>query len=116
MFHKFFSPARKFFVGKAYNDIEIQHCATLWLQPNEMITFAAKDDLNGYDITCKDWGYYLTQSINSRLSSQDLKVFVIEGIDDGKQFIVSVKADDASFFSFNSYLNSEKLKIIHCFD
>ena len=106
------SPPRRFKVGKSINKIEISHCMSICLEEDEMVTFSENNDNSGYDITRKNWGFYLTQSINQRLSSNGYIVFLIEGKMSKKKFIVSVINSQKCIDSFNKYIYEEDLAII----
>ena len=58
---------RKFKPSK-YSDVVLKDCGKIILNNNEQVTFSDKyKQNNDYDVTKKDWGYYATPSINSRL-------------------------------------------------
>ena len=59
---------RNFTVGRG-KKITIKDVAKIYLKPNEQVTFAASNRGN-HDITRKDWGFYATQSVNSRLKKK----------------------------------------------
>ena len=69
-------PARKFLVGKKKN-IRIKEVAFLKLKNNEQVVFNCFYPKK-YDFVKKNWGYYATPSINSRLKNQGFKTWHCE--------------------------------------
>ena len=57
------------------------------LEGDELITFKNSD--TEYDFSKKNWGYYSTPSINSRLNYYGFDVFLVKNKIDGKYFIFS---------------------------
>lgn len=56
---------RQFSVGKN-NKIKINDFGKIYLENNEQLTFITENN-SKYDVTRKNWGFYATQSVNSRL-------------------------------------------------
>ena len=58
------------------NDISLQDCGEIIFSENEQITIS-----NNYgksnDIICKDWGFYLGNSINYNLKKKGLKLSLV---------------------------------------
>lgn len=97
---------RKFKVG--INQITLKEVAKISLKKNEMITF-----FNGkteYDVVKKNWGYYATPSINSRLLKFDLKTCLIKSKETNNKFITLVHKKKRK--EFNKYLKNEKCIIV----
>tara|TARA_B110000503_G_C6878160_1_gene301538 strand:- start:10 stop:336 length:327 start_codon:yes stop_codon:yes gene_type:complete len=97
---------RKFKVG--INNITLNEVAKISLKSNEMITF-----VNGkieYDIVKKNWGYYATPSINSRLLNFSLKTCIIKSKVTNNSFIILVQKNKKK--EFNKYLKDEKCIVI----
>ena len=97
---------RKFKVG--ISNIILKEVAKISLKHNEMVTF-----FNGkveYDIVKKNWGYYATPSINSRLLKFGLKTCIIKSKVTNNIFIILVHKNKKK--QFNKYLKDEKCKII----
>tara|TARA_B100000579_G_scaffold438030_1_gene471096 strand:- start:4669 stop:5040 length:372 start_codon:yes stop_codon:yes gene_type:complete len=101
---------RTFFVGKKKN-IKIKHLADIFLNNNELLTF--KDNKSEYDFSKKNWGYYSTPSINSRLKKFDYKVCLVKNTSDKRYFIFTVKNTKKK--EFKKYLSTEKLKVVFWF-
>ncbi len=103
-------PPRKFLVGK--NKTEISHVANIFLNDNELITFFTNKK-NEYDIVKKDWGYYATPSINSRLKNNNFKTALV--INEKKQvFIMLIEKSKKQLFT--KYLKKEKNKVVSWLD
>ena len=47
----------------------------IYLKSNEQITFVT-DNFSKHDVTRKKWGFYGTQSVNSRLNKKLLKIYM----------------------------------------
>ena len=65
-----------------------------------------------YDFVKKDWGYYATPSINSRLKKFKFLTFLIKNKLTKFLFILVVYKEKMSLFK--KYLKKEKLEIIDC--
>lgn len=100
---------RKFKPSKTSNII-IKDCGEIILKNDEQVTFANKSSTNKYDVTKKNWGYYATPSINSRLIKNNFKTHIVQNklTKNFFVFIVDVKKKK----SFQKYLKDENLKII----
>ena len=59
------------------NDIEISDYGKIELDANEQITLINKSGQE-YDIAAKDWGYYATPSLNSRLAKEGFKTALVK--------------------------------------
>ena len=103
---KIYKKERKFKVG--INDIILKEVAKIYLNQNEMITLVKEK--TEYDIVKKNWGYYATPSINSRLLKFDLKTCVIKSKITNNSFIILVLKNKKK--EFNKYLKNEKCKIV----
>ena len=68
---------RKFKPSK-YSDVVLKDCGKIILNNNEQVTFSDKyKQNNDYDVTKKDWGYYATPSINSRLKKNNFISYIV---------------------------------------
>ncbi len=69
------NPPREFKVGWGPK-FTIKDCAHIDLAANEQVTF--KTEKGGeYDVVRKDWGFYATPSINSRLERFGLRAMLV---------------------------------------
>jgi len=104
-------PPRKFTVG-ANQPITLKDCGRLHLHPNEQISLVTQDHKE-HDFVCKDWGYYATPSINSRLKDQGLKTALVRNTL-GKVYIMSVDADKMTLFDL--YILSTQQEVLEWLD
>jgi hypothetical protein len=98
---------RKFSV----NNIEINHIADVELKNNEMITFIK--DNKEYDFVAKEWGYYATPSINSRLKNFGYKTALVRN-SFGQVYINIVEIEKMN--KFLEYLKSENSEVLMWID
>ena len=105
------NPPRKFNVG-TNKQICIEHCADIFLKENEQVTFV---DENGseYDVAKKDWGYYATPSLNSRLVNQGFKTALVKN-SYGQFYVMIVSKEKLK--EFEDYLNSEDNHVVEWLD
>jgi hypothetical protein len=101
------SPPRIFEVGfgKAF---PMHDCGTVHLQPDEQVTFVTEQGAE-YDLARKDWGFYATPSLNSRLTGFGLHAVLVKNRL-GRYFVMLVEQGKESLFS--DYLQIESLEII----
>lgn len=105
------TPPRKFNVG-TNKQICIEHCGDVFLKDNEQVTFV---DVNGseYDVAKKDWGYYATPSLNSRLVNQGFKTALVKN-SYGQFYVMIVFKEKLE--EFEDYLNSEDNHVVEWLD
>ena len=106
------SPIRKFSVGEKKSKITIKHCANIYLESDEQVTFCTKEGKE-YDIVKKNWGYYATPSINQRLKSFGYKTALVKNLNDMLYIMI---VDENKIAEFESYLSKESQKIIQWLD
>jgi hypothetical protein len=99
---------RKFKVGLNKN-IQIKHIANIFLRSNEQITFFSKKKRE-YDFVKKDWGYYVTPSINGRLKKFNFLTCLVKNKLTKQFFILVIYKEKLNLF--RKYLKKEKLKIV----
>lgn len=103
---------RKFKVGYK-KSITLSHTADIYLKSNELVTFISGKKKDQYDVAKKDWGYYATPSVNSRLKSFNFKTAIVKN--KYKQiYIMLVNSDKMK--SFKSYLKKEKSVVVSWLD
>jgi hypothetical protein len=101
---------RKFKPSK-YSDVVLKDCGKIILNNNEQVTFSDKyKQNNDYDVTKKDWGYYATPSINSRLKKNNLISHIVINKYTNFFYIMLVHKNKKQLFL--KYLKKENLKII----
>lgn len=98
---------REFSVGMN-NEIIIKDCATIFLNPNEQVTFVTQDKKE-YDICCKEWGFYATPSINGRLLKFGFHTVLVENLNNFRYIWLVEHGKEALF---EAYLESENHRII----
>jgi hypothetical protein len=99
---------RRFKVGLK-KDIEIKHIANIYLNSNEQVTFFSRKKRE-YDFVKKDWGYYVTPSINGRLKKFNFLTCLIKNTLTKRFFILVVYKEKLNLF--RKYLKKEKLKVV----
>ena len=100
-------PPRMFRVG--FNkDIEITHCADVFLKPDELVTFVTKSG-GAHDVVRKSWGFYAVGSLNGRLKEFGLKTVLIRN--ETNLFYVALVEKDR-IEDFKSYLKADKQAIV----
>ncbi len=102
---------RKFFVGLKKN-IQINHIANIHLKSDEQITFISKKKRE-YDFVKKNWGYYVTPSINGRFKFFKFISCLVENSLSKKKFVLVVYKEKLN--QLKIYLKKEKLKILFWF-
>ena len=87
--------------------IIIKDFGNISLKNNEQVTF--RFNKQKYDFTKKNWGFYISQSINSRLLNENFKIELIK-----KKFskIYLVAVSKFKLVDFKKYCKKDKQKII----
>jgi len=102
---------RKFIVGKD-KDIQISDYGTIQLKPNDMMSF--KTDLGKeYDVAAKEWGFYATPSLNSRLVKEGFKTALVKNAQ--SQYFVMV-VENEHMMLFEQYLEKEENQVVEWLD
>jgi hypothetical protein len=94
--------SRNFLVGRK-NNITIKHCANIDLNSDEQITFVSKR--KEFDFVKKNWGYYVTPSINGRLINFNYDTALVKNRN-GLYYVLVVEKNKKK--SFKRYISSEK--------
>ena len=102
---------RKFEVNNAGQTFELSHVMDLMLEADEQVTLVAEEGKE-VDICRKDWGYYATPSLNSRLKKFGYRCCLVDSA--GKKFIHIV--DQNKMLSYQNYLDQQKMTIIMWLD
>ena len=100
-------PPRTFQIG-GRKKITISHMANIELESNEQVTFVGAQGSEA-DVVKKEWGYYMTPSINKRLSSFGLETFLVQN-SRGNIFVMTVEPGGKD--EFLEYLDFTNQKII----
>ena len=101
---------RSFKVG-IKNNIKLNHCANIELSKNEFITFIDADK-NEYDFCKKEWGYYISPSLNKRLRKNNYKIGLFKNKDNSK-FFFAVNINKIK--KLKLYISQEKIRLIKWF-
>ena len=88
---------------------EINDLGKILLDKNELITFKTQSGKN-FDFVAKEWGFYVTPSMNDRLKKEGFKTaLVVNEID--QLYIMAIEEDKLDIF--NEYLkNNQHNKVI----
>lgn len=105
------TPPRKYCCG-LHNQIEISDCGTVYLEPNEQLTFVTESGKE-HDFAAKSWGFYATPSVNGRLVRQGFKTALVQN--SKKQYFIMV-VDPARMNEFEAYLEEECQSVIEWLD
>lgn len=99
---------REFEVGNS-KKFKMKDCGEIFLENNEQVTFK-KSNGGEYDVAKKNWGYYATPSINSRLKNFGFKTLLIKNLKTKRFFIFLLEKGKGKLL--NEYIKHENLKII----
>ena len=92
------------------NDISIKDYGKIQLNKNEMISFITKSRKE-YDFIAKDWGFYVTPSINGRLKRERFKIALVKN-NSGKIFIMAVEKEKMKIFKKYCTTNNKSFKMV----
>lgn len=104
-------PPRRFLVGNV-ETFFMSDCGTLALEPDEQVTLVTESGAE-YDVARKDWGFYATPSLNSRLERFGLRAVLVKN-PRGHYFVLLVERGREA--GFERYLKSERLRVISWLD
>ncbi len=106
------NPPRVFNAGKnKAKEIYISDMGDIHLDPNEQVTFVT-DNGNRHDFCRKNWGFYATPSMNSRLKNENfITAMVINK--EGSNYIMVV--EKSKIKEFQLYLKDENLTVVSWF-
>jgi len=110
---KFFevNPPRRFNVGNA--PVELRHTANLQLSPDELVTLLSPDGRE-LDIVSKNWGYYLTPSLQGRLKRNGMRGALMRNIVTRQLFVVVVYLEETE--SWRAYMSEEDQELVMWLD
>lgn len=104
-------PPRSFKVGHSGQEISLSHVADLELGHNEQVTLKTPKGRE-LDIVRKNWGYYVTPSLNGRLKSFGWRSALVASGD--RRFVLLAAEDQLE--EFHSYLKAQDMKVIAWLD
>jgi hypothetical protein len=102
---------RVFTIG-AYADIVIRDLGDVHLAPDEQLTFVTEAGRR-YDVVRKDWGFYVTPSINSRLRKEGFKTALMENTQ-GRLYVTIVEMEKLALFE--TYCAREGQRVLRWLD
>ena len=110
---KFFevNPPRRFNVGNT--PIELRHTANLQLSPDELVTLLSPDGRE-LDIVSKNWGYYVTPSLQDRLKRNGMRAALMRNIVTRQLFVVVVYLEETE--SWRAYMSEEDQELVMWLD
>ena len=104
---KYFKRKRKFKVSHNSKNYNID-CGSIKLNNNEQVTF--KFNKKNYDFCQKQWGFYVSASINSRLKKEGFKIGLFKN-KKNRRYIYAVDKDKKNIFqNFLKNTNHKLLK------
>lgn len=88
----------------------IRDYGKIFLDSDEMVSFVTKDGKE-FDFTAKNWGFYATPSMNSRLTNQGFKTALVVN-ENNQLYIMAVEKD--KLIEFFEYLKDEQDNRVLC--
>lgn len=88
----------------------IKDFGKIYLSENEMISFKTKSSKE-YDFVAKEWGFYATPSLNSRLQKEGFKTALV--VNEHNQIYIMVVEND-KIPLFKNYLKTNQDNRIIC--
>ena len=101
------NPPRTFNVGKD-EKISLSDIGDIHLDPNEQVTFVTESN-NRYDFCRKDWGFYATPSINSRLKNEN---FITALVANENRNIYIMVVEKSKIKEFRKYLKDDNQTVL----
>jgi len=101
-------PPRTFRVGHD-RSIEIAHAADVELADDEQVTFTTTSGTE-FDVVRKDWGYYATPSLNSRLPDHGLRAVLVRGRRLKRMYLLLVERGHED--AFHRYIEWDGLDVV----
>ena len=101
------NPPRIFNVGKNGN-ISISDMGDIFLKPDEQVTFVTDND-DRHDFCRKNWGFYTTPSINSRLMNENFITALVAN-EHNRIFVMVV--EKSKIIEFRAYLKDENQTVV----
>lgn len=104
-------PGRRFTVGK-YTSIELSHVADIRLAENELVTFLGNDGA-AHDVCRTPFGFYATQSMNSRLPAHSLRPALVKN-EMARYYVLLVETGKEA--AFDAYLEADRGELVAWLD
>jgi len=106
-----FKKKRKFYPVEGKDNF-IFDAGEIKFENNEQLTLLSPDNKKN-EIVCKDWGYYITSSVNSRLAREGYKTAIIKN-KLGRIFLIIVDKKKINYFL--DYIKEENIDILDWLD
>ena len=90
--------------------VDIKDFGKILLDDNEMLSFKTKSDRE-YDVVAKEWGFYATPSMNSRLKKEGFKTALVVN-ETNQMYIMMVEKDKID--KFKVYLKTDQDNRLIC--
>ena len=103
---KFKKTKRIFFAG-LFKKIKFNDVGKIFLKKNELVSFVTENN-SEHDVIRKDWGFYATQSVNSRLKKNFKTALVVNP----QQKIFIMLVEKKFINKFKKYCKNEKQKVM----
>jgi len=102
------NPPRVFTVGRN-EKFDVKDCAHIELDANDQVTFVTESG-SEYDVARKEWGFYATPSLNSRLPNFNLRAVLIKNIPSKKYYLILVERGKEK--EFKSYMKVHEYIVV----
>ncbi|NOX15393.1 MAG: hypothetical protein GXP61_05135 [Epsilonproteobacteria bacterium] len=89
---------------------EVKDFGKIYLDSDEMVSFKTKSNKE-YDFTAKEWGFYASPSVNSRLKNEGFKTALV--VNENNQIYIMVVEKD-KIKEFKRYLKENQDNRIIC--
>jgi hypothetical protein len=104
-------PPRKF---SPYSGLTLFDMGDVVLEIDEQLTFRTPSG-GGNDVLRKEWGFYLTNSLNANLRAQGLKTALVSsGSEEPRLYVLIV--EEQKLDVFHSYLDQYRMKLVAWLD
>lgn len=97
-----------------YPGITLRDMGDVWLEPDEQLTLRTPSGA-GNDVARKDWGYYLTNSLNVNLRAQGLKTALVASVTNQPRLYVLL-VEEGKCAAFDAYLAKYGMKLVAWLD
>ncbi len=93
------------------DDIEIKDCADIVFSQDEQVTIVDEDGRRN-DIVCKEWGFYLGNSVNFQMKKQGFKLALVASYASTPTRTYLNLVDGNKIKLFNQYCKKYNAKVI----
>ncbi|OEU71455.1 MAG: hypothetical protein BA863_18555 [Desulfovibrio sp. S3730MH75] len=91
--------------------VTLKDFGTIVLEPNEQLTFETEEGKR-HDLTRKEWGWYLSNSVNASLKGQGYKTALVMSLFAGEPRIFINVVEEDKLDIFFDYIEKNKTKLI----